>query len=258
MPDKTYIFEQPLTERVRFLLRIEALIHRLDYFKNLDTDIASYHSLLTIFEITSLVGRGDVKQEIIKELEREYTVLNCLISHQNVDISRLELTLGKLKNAITTIHGMGGKMGDHLKKIDFLLAIKQRTTIPGGSCDFDLPELRYWLNQAYKIRLDDINRWTKPYYQLYEVLQLLLNIIRDSAHAEVVKAKNGFFQEVLDKAQPNLMLRIKLNRNSKIFPEISAGKHRYTIRFLQHQESIDQLPIQSKEDIEFTLFRCAI
>lgn len=258
MSEKTYTFEQPLIERVRILLRIETLIHRLDYLKKLDPDIASYQALLTLLEITALLGRGDVKQEIIKELERHHKVLNGLISNQNVNKSRLELTLSKLKNAIANIHGMDGKPGEHLKKIDFLLAIKQRSAIPGGSCDFDLPELRYWLNQTYKNRLKDINRWAKPYYQLYDVIQLLLSIIRDSADAELVTAKNGFFQEVLDRHQPNQMLRIELSRSSRIFPEISAGKHRYTIRFLRFQDSFDELPIQLKEDIEFKLYRCVL
>ena len=258
MPKKTFIFEQPLNERVRILLRIEALINKLEYFKNLDTDVASYYAILSILEITSLVERGDIKQEIIKELERQHKVLNALVSHQSVDRSRLELTLSKIKNALNNMHGMDGKLGEHLKKIDFLLSIKQRASIPGGSCDFDLPQLRYWLNLDYPSRLENINRWSRPYNQLYEVLALAINIIRDSGHAEKVTAQKGFFQEALDTTQPNQLLRIELPCESSIFPEISAGKHRYSIRFLQSQESVDKIPVQFKQDVEFKLFRCSL
>ena len=257
MPKKTFIFEQPLNERIRILLRIEALIHKLDYFKNLNNDIASYHAILTILEITSLVERGDIKQELIKELERQHKVLQALVSHQSVDKSRLELTLSKLKHAINNMHSMDGKLGEHLKRIDFLLTIKQRAAIPGGSCDFDLPQLRYWLNRSLDIRQQDLNRWSSPYYQLFEVLELAINIIRDSAHSEKIIAHNGFFQETLDTSQPNQLLRIELPRDSVIFPEISAGKHRYTIRFLQNEQSIDKIPAQYKEDVEFKLYRCS-
>lgn len=239
-------------------LRIEALVNRLDYLKTLNNDSASYQALLTVLEITSLLERGDIKQEVIKELERQHKVLQALVSHENVDTSRLELTLSKLKLALNSMHGMDGKLGEHLKRVEFLLAIKQRSSIPGGSCDFDLPQLRFWLNQSYQTRLEDIERWSKPYHQLYEVIDLALNIIRDSAHAEKVTVQNGFFQEVLDTSQPNQLLRIELQCDSQIFPEISAGKHRYTIRFLQTQGSVDQLPTQFKQDVSFKLFRCTL
>lgn len=258
MPQKTYIFEQPLNERIRVFLRIEALIQKLDFFKNQDIDTASYQALLIILEITSLVERGDIKQEILKELERQHKALSLLAAHDGVDKSRLQLTLSKLKHALNSIHGMDGKLGEHLKKIDFLLTIKQRASIPGGSCDFDVPLLRYWLNLDHRLRLADIKRWASPYYRIYEVLVLILNIIRDSAHAEPICANKGFFQEPLDTSLPNQMLRIEMPLGGDIFPEISAGKHRYSVRFLQAQQTVDQLPAQYKEDIEFTLFRCTL
>ena len=233
-------------------------MQRLDYSKGLNKDTASYQSILTVLEITALLERGDLKQEIIKELERQHRVLNALVSHQSVDKSRLELILSKLKNALNNMHQINGKLGEHLKMSDFLLTIKQRAAIPGGSCNFDLPQLRYWLNQDYQQRLDDINRWSEPYYQIYEVIQLALSIIRDSAVGEIVTAKNGFFQESLDTSQANQLLRIELARDCGFFPEISAGKHRYSIRFLQPQQTIDQMPVQLKQDIDFKLFRCAL
>ena len=153
---------------------------------------------------------------------------------------------------------MDGKLGEHLKKIDFLLSIKQRASIPGGSCDFDLPQLRYWLNLDYESRLENINRWSNPYTQLHDMLKLAINIIRESGHAEMVTAHNGFFQEPLDTSQPNQLLRIELPCDAQIFPEISAGKHRYSIRFLQSQTTVDQIPSQFKQDVEFKLFRCSL
>jgi cell division protein ZapD len=230
----------------------------LQYLKSLDTDTGSYQALLTVLEITTLVERGDIKQEVLKELERQHKSLTLLISHQGVDKSRLELTLSKLKTALNTIHSIDGKLGEHLKKIDFLLSIKQRSSIPGGSCDFDLPQLRYWLNLPYTARTGDIDRWSQPYTQIYDVLVLVLNIIRDSAHAEMTTAVKGFFQEALDTSQPNQLLRIEMEHGSNIFPEISAGKHRYSIRFLQAKGSVDRLPVQYKEDITFRLFRCTL
>ena len=258
MANSTFIFEQPLNERIRVFLRIEALIERLNFFKQQDSDHANYHAVLTVLELTALVERGDTKQETIKELERQHRVLKALISHQNVDKSRLELTLSKIKHCLSKMHSMDGRLGEHLKKVEFLLAIKQRAAIPGGSCDFDIPQLRYWLNLDYKKRVKDIDRWSLPYYQLYETIELILKLIRDSAFAEKVVAKNGFFQNSLDTALANQMLRIELSCKDNIFPEISAGKHRYSIRILHTQETTDQIPVQLKQDIDFKLFLCAL
>ena len=258
MTSTTYIFEQPLNERIRIFLRIEALVQRLSYFNAQDNDHSSYHSLLTILEITSLVERGDIKQEVIKELERQNKVLNALMSHQNVDKPRLELTLSKIKNSLGNMHAMDGKLGEHLKRIDFLLTIKQRASIPGGSCDFDLTQLRYWLNRAYAERLQDINHWSEPYFKIHEVIELLLRLIRDSALATVVTAHKGFFQQNLDTSLSNQLLRIELDAEDYVFPEISAGKHRYSIRFLQSQENFDRIPVQLKQDVNFKLYLCAL
>ena len=257
MPTSAVIYEQPLNERIRICLRIEALIDRLDHFNALDSDHAAYQSLLTVLEITALVERGDIKQEIIKELDRQHKVLTGLISHHSVDTSRLEMTLNRLKQALNRMHGMDGRLGEHLKAIDFLLAVKQRSVIPGGSCDFDLPQLRYWLNRAHEQRQQDIDRWSAPYRELYQTLALILKNIRDSAFAEPVEAAKGFFQESLDPAQPNQMLRIELDSND-LFPEISAGKHRYSIRFMRYAGSVDQLPQQIKDSVSFRLMRCSL
>lgn len=258
MTSRTFIFEQPLNERIRIFLRIEALVNRLNFFTEQNNDHASHQALLTVLELTALLERGDIKQETIKELERQQKVLKALISHQSVDKSRLELTLSKIKHALSNMHAMDGKLGEHLKKIDFLLAVKQRAAIPGGSCDFDLPQLRFWLNLPYESRIADIKRWAAPYYLLHDVIELVLKLIRDSAFSENVTAANGFFQQSLDTTLANQMLRIELDCSSQIYPEISAGKHRYSIRFLQPQQSIDQLPGQIKQDIHFKLFLCAL
>ncbi len=257
MPAQAVIYEQPLNERIRICLRIEALIDRLDHFQALGSDLASYQALLTVLEITALVERGDVKQEIIKELDRQHKVLTALVSHQSVDKSRLEMTLNHLKQALNRMHGMDGRLGEHLKSIDFLLSVKQRSVIPGGSCDFDLPQLRYWLNRTHELRQQDLDRWSAPYRELNQTLSLILKNIRDSALAEPVEAAKGFFQEALDPAQPNQMLRIQID-NAELFPEISAGKHRYSIRFMRYLETVDQLPQQVRETVPFLLMRCSL
>lgn len=238
-------------------LRVETLMKRFHYFASLKGDWSAYSALLTILEITSLLERGDLKQELMKELERQHAALKALAQHQDIDRSKLDLILSKQKNALEQLHKLDGKLGEHLKRVDFLLGIKQRTSIPGGSCDFDLPQLRFWLNQDHEQRVANLLEWVAPYCRLEEVIELILKAIRDSAAARPVVAENGFYQKPMDTKQSTQLIRIGVDAEAMIYPEISAGKHRYSVRFM-HVDSGETAPVQVKEDVEFILSRCAL
>ena len=249
-------FEQPLNERIRMCLRVETLMKRFHYFENLKGDWSAYSALLTVLELTSLLDRGDLKQELMKELERQHGSLKALTEHQEIDHGKLDLILSKQKHALDRLHRLDGKLGEHLKRVDFLLGIKQRTSIPGGSCDFDLPQLRFWLNQDHDQRVADLVGWAAPYLELEQVIELILSTIRDSAAAKTAVAENGFYQQALDTRQPTQLIRIGIQVDESIYPEISAGKHRYSVRFMQPNGN--SLPVQVKKNVEFLLSRCAL
>jgi cell division protein ZapD len=257
MSVKYETFEQPLNERIRMCLRVETLMNRFHYFEALKGDWSAYSALLTILELTSLLERGDLKQELMKELERQHGALKALSKHQGIDHSKLDLVLSKQKHSLTRMHHLDGKLGEHLKRVDFLLGIKQRISIPGGSCDFDLPQLRFWLNQTHEQRSADLKEWVTPYCELEEVIGLVLTSIRDSATAKTVIAENGFYQQSLDTKQSTQLIRISVDAGKLVYPEISAGKHRYSVRFLQ-PNSGDSPPTQIKESVEFLLSRCSL
>lgn len=238
-------------------LRVETLMKRFHYFEALKGDWSAYSALLTILELTALLERGDLKQELMKELERQHGALKALTQHQGIDHSKLELTLSKQKDALERLHRLDGKLGEHLKRNDFLLAIKQRTSIPGGSCDFDLPQLRFWMNKEHEQRISDLKDWAAPYCQLEDVIDLILKTIRDSASAKPMVADNGFYQKPLDTKQSTQLIRIGIDAGKMIYPEISAGKHRYSVRFMR-LGSDDTAPVQVKEDVEFLLSRCSL
>jgi len=49
---------------------------------------------------------------------------------------------------------------------------------------------------------------------------------------------------------------VGLNRDSEYFPEISAGKQRFSIRFMLPQD--EKRPTQSNDDLDFQLICCAL
>jgi len=257
MPARYHTFEQPLNERIRMCLRVETLMKRFHYFGNLKGDWSAYSALLIVLEITSLLERGDLKQELMKELDRQNVALRALTEHQGIDHNKLEQILGKQKSALDRLHRLDGKLGEHLKRSDFLIGIKQRISIPGGTCDFDLPQLRFWLDQDHDHRIADLREWVAPYRELEAVIELILNSIRDSATADPVVAEGGFYQQALDTRQSTQLLRIGIDADAGIYPEISAGKHRYSVRFMQ-PATRDSVPSQVSKNVDFLLSRCVL
>ena len=250
-------FEQPLNERIRMCLRVETLMKRFHYFEALKGDWSAYSAMLVVLELTSLLERGDFKQELMKELDRQHAALEGLSSHKGIDLSKLDLILSRQQQAIERVHQLNGKIGEHLKRNDFLLGIRQRTSIPGGSCDFDLPQLRFWLNQNHEQRVADLHAWVAPYAELEKVIELILQVIRDSGSDKTVIAEKGFYQQSLDPKKSTQLIRIGIAPDKDIYPEISAGKHRYSVRFMQPQDD-EKMPIQVKENVEFLLSRCSL
>src|ERR1051325_7095184 len=61
---------------------------------------------------------------------------------------------------------MTGKIGQYLRENDWLMSIKQRTGIPGGACEFDLPSYHYWLHRPATERTGQLAAWTAPLYPL--------------------------------------------------------------------------------------------
>src|SRR5512146_106560 len=133
------IYEQPLNERVRTFLRLEFLLEQAAHHTGLSSMWDSRAALVAILEIGSLLTRGDVRTEVLKELERCATLLQRLKGSPDVDGSRLQTVLTDIDRLRHEMDGDGRPLGVCLKESEFLNAIRNRLAIPGGTCQFDLP-----------------------------------------------------------------------------------------------------------------------
>src|SRR5579863_9977868 len=133
------IYEQPLSERVRTFLRLEFLLEQAGHHSTLSSMWDSRAAISAILEIVALLTRGDVRTEVLKELERCGTLLQRLKGSPEVDGTRLQTVLADLERLRAEMDGDGRQLGITLKESEFLNAIKNRLAIPGGTCQFDLP-----------------------------------------------------------------------------------------------------------------------
>lgn len=249
-------YEQPLNERIRTFLRLEFLFQQTEYTLHGESQWDSRATLNGIIEILNILGRSDLKTEIIMELERQIVNLSRLEDSPGVDRKKLGQILDEMDLVVDRLHATQGQIGLELRQNEFISSIKQRSSIPGGTCEFDLPGYHYWLEQPAETRIKDMQQWWSTFDNLRSSVDLILHLVRDSTTSTDELARAGFFQRSLDMHAPYQLIRVSLPTDSPYFAEISGGKHRFTIRFLEMTQ--DERPIQTSEDVNFILTCCAI
>lgn len=228
----TIIYEHPLNERVRTLLRLEHLFKQAQHFLGGESPWDSRTSILTMMEILDIFSRGDLRTELLKDLERTQTSLAGLLEVPGVDSNRLRTVLEALHQVADSLHNIKGQLGQELRDDPLLTPIRQRITIPGGTCDFDLPAYHRWLAQPAELRHKDLARWFSLLDPVRHAVELLLKLLRNSAEAERIEAKDGVYQRNVTSPAALQMVRLALSSTAPYYPEVSGGKHRFNIRFL--------------------------
>jgi len=251
------IFEQPLNERIRTFLRLEHLFNQFNQHINHNSGWDTHSAVKSILDIMSLLGRGDIKRETIKELERQHVTLKTFIEMPDINHGRLKDIISEQEACLKNLHKINNNIGQELLQNELLNAIRQRLNMPGGLCEFDLPVYAHWLNQPHEQRIAILQNWFQPFATLENAVRLILQVIRDSTDPFDEIAESGFYQKNLDSNQTCLMIRVSLPKDTNVFPEISAGKHRFTIRFLTACNPSSR-PEQSKQNIEFKIACCIL
>ena len=251
------IYEQPLSERTRAMLRLEFLFHRSDS-QLLDEDSWSSRGVVeSIIDMLEVMSRSDLRKELLKELERQSTILEALSSNPNVENRRLEKILTQVREIHGTLHTSESAPAVELRDVELLNIVRQRSGIPAGTCGFDLPAYHFWLQKPARRRLQDLRAWLSKFDRLRDATELCLRLMRESATATREVARSGFFQKTLDAPNHCQMIRVLLPHHTDCYPEFSAGRQRFTVRFMQPSQSSVR-PLQSDKDIEFKLFCCVL
>lgn len=63
------LYEHPLTEHIRTLLKLENLYERFIFFLNEASNHDHHAALATLFEIWHIASRNDLKNDLLRELE---------------------------------------------------------------------------------------------------------------------------------------------------------------------------------------------
>lgn len=248
-------YEQPLNERMRTFLRLEFLYQQMLYNSEREANWATRTTIATLLEVLAILSRGDVRSEVHKELDHQISDLRKFQSQPEVDSGRLDTVLRSLVESRNAIAAIGTQFLRPLKDSVFLNAIKQRSAIPGGTCEFDLPEYSHWLRQPLPRRQQDLVRWIDEIRPLCDAATQVLWVIRESAQSADKVATNGMYQHTMRKDVNCRLLRVCITNDSLLFPEISGSQHRFTVRFLEWSTT-DCRSVQTSCDVPFQLTVC--
>ncbi len=249
------VYEQPLNERIRTFLRLEHLFNRARHHLHNATEHDAHSFICALIDINNLTMRGDLKSEIIKELERQHAALKRHLHTEGVDQTKLEALLQTQINLLDKLHASQEQLGQHLKSEMLFNNIRQRLTIPGGTCDFDLPVYHHWLNLPHAEHLETLASWLRPFEPLSEAIASCLDTIRNSTDPKPQAADSGYYEQALDQNIEIHLIRVLLDKHLNCYPTISAGKHRLNIRFMEWLPGEARSP-QTSADVAFSLMIC--
>ncbi len=252
---KTLVFEQPLNERMRTFLRLDFLYSQALYHNEMSTQWGSRAAMASLIDILAITTRGDVRSEVLKELERHVASLGEFQSKPGVDGDRLKSLLVNLQRLRGELMNAGSAFLQPLRDSEFLSAIKHRSAIPGGTCEFDLPDYFYWLAQPDEPRIRTFNQWLGMLRPLCDAIAEVLWLTRQNGRTREELATGGMFVITFDRDTPFQLLRISLPTSAGMYPEISGSHYRCSVRFLKWN-GLASRPSQTEADVPFILSCC--
>lgn len=250
------IYEQPLNEHIRLCQRLEYLFQQASYHINLETNWDSEAALTTIFNILNVIDRPDLKNKLAQLLNQYASNLAQMEQLPDINKQRLLRILEQVQSTIDLLHSLHGKIGQELRENEFLMSVQQRILTPAGTCSFNAPAYYLWMQQTPQIRQKKLKEWFESFQGLEIVTSLLLKLTRSSVKPQDEIGHSGFYQTNLDPNSNYQMIRIFIPKNLNVFPEISVGRHRLTIHFLEL--NVESKSSQTNKDIPFKIAFCKL
>ena len=132
--------------------------------------------------------------EALKELERHKSQLLGYRGNPNISEAALDEVIARIDHAFAGLNQLPGKAGAALTGNEWLMSIRSRISIPGGTCEFDLPAYYAWQQFAPARRKADLAQWTASLMPLAEALSVLLDSYRrDADFTELGSKMSRFF-----------------------------------------------------------------
>jgi cell division protein ZapD len=227
------LYEYPFTESIRTMLRLEHLFARLVKMVARDEAVDHHFALSTLFEIMDVAARADLKSDLLKELDRQRSLMQSYRGHPSISETALDAITQRIDDAFNGLNQLQGKAGHALSSNDWLMSIRSRINIPGGTCEFDLPGYYAWQQYPATRRRADLQGWVDTLAPMQTALTLLLGLLRDSGVAQRMMATGGHYQQSLAAGRSYHLLRVRVDAETDLVPEITGHRLMVSVRFMK-------------------------
>jgi cell division protein ZapD len=249
------LYEYPFHEGIRTMLRLEHLFDRLGQLVARDAAVDHHFALATIFEVMDVASRADLKSDLLKDLERHRAQYQAFRGHPHISEAALDETTARIDHAHAGLNALQGKAGQALASNDWLMSIRSRISIPGGTCEFDLPAYYAWQQHPPARRRNDLLVWMATLTPLAEALHVLLGLLRESGPMQRMAAPAGQYQQSLPQGKTYHLLRVRVDNQEGLVPEITGHRLMVSIRFMRADAEGRLRP--ANEDARFEMGLCA-
>ena len=247
------LYEYPFNESIRTMLRLEHLFDRLGRLLPRDEAVDHHYALATLFEIMDVSSRADLKSDVLKDLERQRTQFNGYRGNPSISEEALDDVIRRIDHAFDGQNPLAGKAGHSLNGNEWLMGIRSRISIPGGTCEFDLPAYYAWQQHEPARRRADLNGWIGTMMPLAEALKLVLALLRDSGVPHKVMSQGGQYQQSLPAGRVYQLLRMRIDPALQLVPEISGHRLMVLVRLMRQDAEGRLKPAGTDASFELTL-----
>lgn len=249
------LYEYPFNERIRTYLRLQHLFNRLSSLMARPEAMDHHFALVTLFEIMEVASRSELKGEVLKDLERQRQLYSSYRGNPAISEQALDGVLSRLDTHFDALNALEGKFAQPILDNEFLAALRSRSIIPGGTCEFDLPAYHAWQATEATARQHDLQQWTQSFAALQSAIATLLQMLRQSGGRQKVITTGGQMQQNLPQGRNFQLLRLRLDPASGLVPEISCNRLLVVIRMMRPQP--DGRLQAASDDIEMEMTLCA-
>jgi cell division protein ZapD len=191
---------------------------------------------------------------VLKDLDKQKTQVASYRGNPSISEKALEQVLAQLEACLNGLREQPGKLGQSLTEIDWLMSLRSRASIPGGTCEFDLPAYHAWKHKSPEERRADLKRWIDGLLPLAEAVGLLLKLLRDSGVPQKVLCAGGHYQQNLPQGRTFQLMRLRIDPALGLVPEVSGNRLVVSVRMMT---MIDGQRLQSStEDAQLELSLC--
>jgi len=246
-----YFYEHPLNEKMRLFLRFEFLWDQAQYHLNNDHEYSYRATISFLIEILELTERGDIKSEVYKELDQKLVMLNHVLKYPDANKEDALQIINKIEDMKDAINHIDNNFIAVLKNSQLLNTIRHRSSAPGGLLAFDLPELQHWLRCPIEKKERRLQRWLSNFEVIASAIYFILWLNREWIDLKPAISVDGTYSYQMDHQASCNLIRFGLNHDLHYFPEISAGRHRFIIRFCKTDN--EDKPSQAEEEVNFLI-----